>query len=201
MHCNNLIIRFLVCHPREHTHSCPRYQELSTLDVSPPDNRAWPIQRQHALMGPIVGQLKPLEQSAIIDNRSPVHADVSGWGYTPNSPRHELYRHNHSVLFKILCGTCLRWDQAGPVSITSLDQARSLAFNFKLCTCILVWSDIGFFPLNEDNNNNNNPFKLRCGICIAANIWKRKVGMIYAAHGTQCMARAESVVSVNYLLN
>jgi len=170
MHCNNLIIRFLVCHPREHTHSCPRYQELSTLDVSPPDNRAWPIQRQHALMGPIVGQLKPSEQSAIIDNRSPVHADVSGWGYTPNSPRHELYRHNHSVLFKILRGTCLRWDQAGPVSITSLDQA-------------------------------NNPFKLRCGICIAANIWKRKVGTIYAAHGTQCTARAESVVSVNYLLN
>src|SRR6218665_1581009 len=32
----------------------------------------------------------------------------------------------------------------------------SLAFIFKLCTCILVRSDIGFYPINEDNNNNNN---------------------------------------------
>jgi len=54
-----------------------------------PAIRAWPIHRQHSQSGPIVGQS---EQLAIDDNRWPVHADASQWGYSPNSPSHGLHR-------------------------------------------------------------------------------------------------------------
>ena len=50
-------------------------------------SRAWPIHRQHSQSRPIVGQS---EQSATDDNPWPVH--VSGWGHSPNSLSHELYR-------------------------------------------------------------------------------------------------------------
>ena len=48
--------------------------------------RVWP---QHSQSGLIVGQS---EQLAIDDNRWPVRANVSQWGYSPNLPSHWLHK-------------------------------------------------------------------------------------------------------------
>jgi len=103
----------MTCDDTVHTtcHTCDHYTK--------PTIRAWPIHWQHWQSGPVVGQLEPSEQSAIDDNRWPVRADVSLWGYSPNSPSHGLYRppRQHysrfcavsALLFKRIC---LWWDHA-----------------------------------------------------------------------------------------
>jgi len=50
----------------------------------------------------------------------PVHADVSGWGYSPNSPRHELYRPPMQYYSRF--HAVFVFEEAGCSSITLLDQ-------------------------------------------------------------------------------
>src|SRR6218665_4024059 len=62
------------------------------------------------------------------------------------------------LLYAFLSSPCFHHDAFMHHTIHVLDTpvsvCVSLEFIFKLCTCILVRSDIGFYPINEDNNIN-----------------------------------------------
>jgi len=88
----------------------------SKLKVGFVVTRVWLLHPQHSQLG----QSEPSEQSAINDNRWSVHADISGWAYSPNSLSHELYR--PPMQYDLRFRAVFVFEEACCSSIISLDQ-------------------------------------------------------------------------------